>query len=136
MFAPVTDELFVAVAGKGATRNGAPIAVSAGAGLDGVRAAGPKRVLESIAAHRPGLVVMPRIHSLALRLVRVAHGELDAAIAGGNSHDWDLAAADLLVHEAGGMLTSLDGRPLTYNHAQSGSQRAGGGGTRAPSCAA
>ena len=58
---------------------------------------------------------MPRIHSLALRLVRVAHGGLDAAITSGNSHDWDLAAADLLVHEAGGMLTSLDGKPLIYN---------------------
>ena len=43
------------------------------------------------------------------------HGELDAAIAGGNSHDWDLAAADLLVHEAGGLMTGLDGRVLIYN---------------------
>ncbi len=58
---------------------------------------------------------MPRIHSLALRLVRVAQGELDVALAGGDSHDWDLAAADLLVHESGGLLTSLDGEPLTYN---------------------
>ena len=33
----------------------------------------------------------------------------------GNSHDWDLAAADLLVHEAGGVLTALDGQPLIYN---------------------
>ena len=53
---------------------------------------------------------MPRIHSLALRLARVAHGELDAAVAGGNGHDWDLAAADLLVHEAGGVMTNLAGR--------------------------
>ena len=40
---------------------------------------------------------------------------LQTAIAGGNAHDWDLAAADLLVHEAGGLMTSLDGRPLVYN---------------------
>jgi myo-inositol-1(or 4)-monophosphatase len=32
-----------------------------------------------------------------------------------NSHDWDLAAADLLVHEAGGALTSIEGRPPVYN---------------------
>jgi myo-inositol-1(or 4)-monophosphatase len=31
------------------------------------------------------------------------------------SHDWDLAAADLLVHEAGGALTSLTGAALTCN---------------------
>ena len=45
---------------------------------------------------------MPRIPSLALRLARVASGVLDGTVAGPNSHDWDLAAADLLVHEAGG----------------------------------
>ena len=66
----------------------------------------------------PAVVPMPRIHSLALRLARVAQGELDAAIAGGNSHDWDLAAADLLVHEAGGVMTDLDGERLTYNRPQ------------------
>jgi len=45
----------------------------------------------------------------------VAHGALDAAVAGGNGHDWDLAAADLLVHEAGGIMTALDGQVLIYN---------------------
>ena len=63
----------------------------------------------------PALVALPRHRSLALRLARVAQGELDVAFAGGNSHDWDLAAADLLVHEAGGALTTLDGQPLIYN---------------------
>ena len=115
VFAPATDEMFVAAAGEGATRNGATVAVSAGAGVDGARIGGPKRMLERIGAAQSGLVVMPRIHSLALRLVRVAQGELDAAIAGGNGHDWDLAAADLLVHEASGVLTALDGKPLIYN---------------------
>jgi myo-inositol-1(or 4)-monophosphatase len=38
--------------------------------------------------------------------------------AGANSHDWDLAAADLLVHEAGGALTTLAGRALTYNRSE------------------
>ncbi|HEY2230047.1 MAG TPA: inositol monophosphatase family protein, partial [Xanthobacteraceae bacterium] len=52
---------------------------------------------------------------LALRLVRVAQGELDVAFVSGSSHDWDLAGADLLVHEAGGVLTTLVGRSLTYN---------------------
>jgi myo-inositol-1(or 4)-monophosphatase len=61
------------------------------------------------------MVVVPRIHSLALRLARVAQSEIDAAVAGGSAHDWDLAAADLLVHEAGGMMTALDGTALVYN---------------------
>ena len=45
----------------------------------------------------------------------MAQGELDAAFACAGSHDWDLAAADLLVHEAGGVLTDFTGRPLKYN---------------------
>jgi myo-inositol-1(or 4)-monophosphatase len=115
VYAPVSNEFFVAVSGQGATRNDAPMAVSAGSGLDGARTAGPRRILDQMTAQHPGLVAVPRIHSLALRLVRVAQGEIDTAIVGGNSRDWDLAAADLLVHEAGGTLTSLDGKPLTYN---------------------
>ena len=55
------------------------------------------------------------MRSLALRLARVAQGDVDAAIAGGNSHDWDLAAADLLVHEAGGALTPVAGGTVIYN---------------------
>jgi len=117
LFAPVTDEFFMAVAGKGATRNGAAIAASPGAGLADMRVAGPKNFLERLAAIAPPFATMPRVHSLALRLARVADGSLEAAIAGGSSHDWDLAAADLLVHEAGGALTPFSGEALTYNRA-------------------
>ena len=73
------------------------------------------KIARTLAAIAPPFAVMPRIHSLALRLARVAEGTFDAGIAGGNSHDWDLAAADLLVHEAGGALTSFAGDTVTYN---------------------
>ena len=115
VFAPVTNEMFTATVGSGATRNAQPMAASEGSDLDGAKLGGPKRVLDWLMQRHPSLVAMPRIHSLALRIVRVATGELDAAIAGGSGHDWDLAAADLLVHEAGGVITGLDGKPLIYN---------------------
>jgi len=115
LFAPATDEMFRAVAGEGATRNGQPIRAKAGATLAGARVAGPPRRLEHLAAIAPGIETVPKIFSLALRLAAVATGALDVALAGPNSHDWDLAAADLLVHEAGGALTSIRGEPPTYN---------------------
>jgi myo-inositol-1(or 4)-monophosphatase len=115
LYAPVTDEFFFAVAGEGATRNGVPIAVRPGEGLEGTKLLGPKKFLGKLAELHPSVVALPRIGSLALRLARIAHGEADIAVVGGNSHDWDLAAADLLVHEAGGALTDLDGERLTYN---------------------
>jgi myo-inositol-1(or 4)-monophosphatase len=117
LFAPARDEFFMAVAGQGATRNGEPMAVTPGAQLAGMRVFGPKNFLERLAAIARPFSVVPRIPSLALRLARVAQGSVDAAIAGGNSHDWDLAAADLLVHEAGGALTAFGGEPLTYTRA-------------------
>jgi myo-inositol-1(or 4)-monophosphatase len=107
--------MFIACAGAGATRNGAPITASAGDRLAGAKVAGPKRLLQALAALEASITIAPRIGSLALRLIRVAHGELDVAFASASSHDWDLAGADLLVHEAGGALTNLVGRSLTYN---------------------
>jgi myo-inositol-1(or 4)-monophosphatase len=115
LFAPVTEELFVAVAGQGARRNGEPIAATSGNTIGGAQIAGPRGLLQQLATATPPFIAAPRIRSLALRLARVAQGTVDAAFAGPNSHDWDLAAADLLVHEAGGALTPLGGGAVTYN---------------------
>jgi myo-inositol-1(or 4)-monophosphatase len=115
LYAPVTEEMFVAVHGQGTTLNGEPIAASGGAQLAGARLAGPKHYLERLTGLSPQIVAQPKVFSLALRLARVAHGEFDAAFASGGSHAWDLAAADLLVHEAGGVMTDFAGRPLSYN---------------------
>ena len=41
--------------------------------------------------------------------------DIDGTIVKRNSHDWDLAAADLILSRAGGALCSLDGEPLSYN---------------------
>jgi myo-inositol-1(or 4)-monophosphatase len=118
LFAPAEPAFYAAAAGKGATLDGAPIATDAGAQLDGARVAGPKSYLERMIALGLAIEPVPRIHSIALRFARIARGTLDVALSGGSSHDWDLAAADLLVHEAGGALTTLAGRLLVYNRAE------------------
>jgi myo-inositol-1(or 4)-monophosphatase len=115
LYAPALDEFFAARTGAGATRNGTPIAASRGTAVEQARIAGPRKLMERLQAIAPPFAVMPRVHSLALRLTRVAQGVFDAAIAGGNSYDWDLAAADLLVHEAGGTLAPVGGGTVTYN---------------------
>jgi myo-inositol-1(or 4)-monophosphatase len=114
LYAPVTDELFVAVAGGGATRNGKPIGASRLERVEGALIDGPNPWIRHIEQHAQ-VRHHPRIRSLALRIARVATGEIDAALASPNGHDWDLAAADLLVHEAYGRLTTIDGLPLAYN---------------------
>src|SRR5262249_49105622 len=115
VYAPVSDEFFFASHGQGATRNGAPIHVTSGTVLDFARIAGPKPLIERLNATSREIAPHPRIASLALRLCRVAQGNLDAAFAGGQSRDWDLAAANLIVQEANGRMTALSGDAISYN---------------------
>jgi len=115
LYAPVMEQMFLAARGGGSTLNGSRIAATAGRDLSGAKVAGPKKYLERLETLDPAILPQPKVHSLALRLTRVGEGVLDAAFSSGGSHDWDLAAADLLVHEAGGLLTDFTGCPLSFN---------------------
>jgi myo-inositol-1(or 4)-monophosphatase len=55
------------------------------------------------------------VPSLAYRIALVASGAIDAGLASTNAHDWDIAAADLIVHEAGGFLADRHGQRPVYN---------------------
>ena len=115
VFVPASDEFFFATRGRGARRNDVALSASPGAELDFSRVAGPKPLVERLSRSSGEIVLHPRIGSLALRLCRVAQGSLDAAFAGGQSRDWDLAAANLIVQEANGNMTALSGDPILYN---------------------
>ena len=54
-------------------------------------------------------------NSVAYRLVLVADGSADASVSLTAKRDWDLAAADIILHEAGGCLTDAGGAALIYN---------------------
>jgi myo-inositol-1(or 4)-monophosphatase len=115
VFVPVAGEFFFAMRGQGATRNGVRIFATPGTKLDFSRVAGPKPLVERLKTGSGEIALHPRIGSLALRLCRVAQGQVDAAFAGGNSRDWDLAAAHLIVQEANGTMTALSGEGIVYN---------------------
>lgn len=116
LFVPALDEMFRAFAGGGADRDGRPLLIRERPGLGGARFAGPKRyarpAVEAAGIPPKSIRFVP---SLAYRLALVAAGEVDVAISGPNANDWDLAAADLLVQEAGGSLIDLFGREQRYN---------------------
>jgi myo-inositol-1(or 4)-monophosphatase len=115
VYAPVSNEFFFAARGQGATRNDVSVRATAGTGLDFSRMAGPKPLVQRLSPSPDEITLHPRIGSLALRLCRVADGSLDAAFAGGQSRDWDLAAANLIVQEANGRMTALSGDAIEYN---------------------
>jgi myo-inositol-1(or 4)-monophosphatase len=115
VFAPASDEFFFAMRGRGAVRNDVTVRTAPGGELDFTRVAGPKPLVERLSRSPREIVLHPRIGSLALRLCRVAQGSLEAAFAGGQSRDWDLAAANLIVQEANGNMTALSGDTILYN---------------------
>jgi myo-inositol-1(or 4)-monophosphatase len=114
--APALGETYVAVRGAGARLNDKVIEVSKLPAIGATaRVAAPVVLAKRL--HELGLHfdLQPKISSLALRIAAVASGALDAGFASENAHDWDIAAADLILHEAGGRLASLDGRAIIYN---------------------
>ena len=116
VYAPALGETFAAWRGGGARRNGSAIAASARTWLAGARMAGPKPLVEAIGAEiGTPFALEPKIPSLAWRLCLVAGGGVDLGLASHNAHDWDIAAADLILEEAGARLTGLDRAPIRYN---------------------
>jgi myo-inositol-1(or 4)-monophosphatase len=112
--APALDETYGAARGGGAAFNGAPLA--AAGGWPPRAAAGPKPILQAMAAELGSPVeIKPRVPSLAYRLCMAARGAVDFAVAAENSHDWDIAAADLMLEEAGARLIGASGEELVYN---------------------
>lgn len=115
---PALKETYVAVAGLGAEMNGDAIRASSRPALKGARFAGPVKAMEGLDRQGYAVEREPRVPSLAYRLAMVASGALDAAVASTNAWDWDIAAAHLLISEAGGRLTDLDMSEPVYNAAQ------------------
>ena len=113
--APAHEILFEAQRGSGALRNHQPIAVSKAVALADISVTGPVPFVDRLDGKVEGLKRPPRIPSLALRICRVAEGSVDAALVSTNARDWDLAATDLILREAGGLLTDLSGAPTVYN---------------------
>lgn len=118
---PATGESFEATAGGGARLNGDAIRVSRRRELQGAKLMVKPRVLA-----RPDWArAWPPVRtgstgSLALRLCHVATGSYDGAIALGDKADWDLSAGDLIVHEAGGRVSDLEGMLLGYGPGRPG----------------
>lgn len=117
--APALQETYAAARLCGAAMNGAAIAVSPRRTLAEARVAGPKPMAEAIArGAETSFAWQPKVPSLAYRMALVASGALDLALASEKSHDWDIAAADLILEEAGGRLVEASGELLRYNKAE------------------
>jgi myo-inositol-1(or 4)-monophosphatase len=107
---PALDRTIVAEVGRGAFLNGERLANAPTGQLR--RLTGSQRI-NALLAERFGdsYEIVEFIPSLACRLVMVATGEIDAALARPGAHVWDIAATAVILKEAGGALVTPDGRP-------------------------
>ena len=114
--APSLGVTYAASKGLGAYRNGGSIQVSQRRELKDATVSGGKQTLEQL-QEVTGKTVQagPKIPSLALRLALAADSGIDLALAATGAHDWDVAAADIILQEAGGVLLDTDGGRLIYN---------------------
>ena len=107
---PMVDELFVATRGGGARRNGIQIHTTASEPLDDEHI-----FMECSRTRRKYTFALPiksrMLGSAAYHISKVADG---SALAGSEATPklWDLAAAALILEEAGGALLTLDGEPV------------------------
>lgn len=118
IFLPQRDLLYTAQAGKGASLNGAPLTPGlrtdlAGADILTNRSSMDAHHWDGIApefkrAHRP---------SLAYRMALVAQGRYDGMLTVFPAWEWDIAAGDLILREAGAAVTDKSGAPLRFNNA-------------------
>lgn len=116
VYNPASGEFFAATLQGGARRNGTSIRASAASSLTGLRLLASRRTFErhDWTKALPG-ATFTDMNSIAYRMVKTATGEFDATVSPSPKSDWDIAAADLIVREAGGICGTLEGTPFRYN---------------------
>jgi len=120
VFDPSRDELYTAERGRGAWCNGTPLRVSStGALIDALLATGfpydlhrdCAALIETFSAFLGAAQAVRRLGSAALDLCHVAAGRYEGFWER-RLWPWDVAAGALIVQEAGGRVSGMDGTPF------------------------
>lgn len=116
LVAPALGEVFSATANGLALKNGKPISAAVPATDEQQSVSSPGDAYARLPElFRAGASRADHIPSLAYRLAMVADGRLHATLVRPDAHDWDIAAAELILERAGGKLLRPDGSIVTYN---------------------
>lgn len=110
LYAPARDELWAAERGRGATCNGRSLSVGGRDMLAGARVPS-----HDLPAEDRDLTKVEQPNSIALRMAMIAADRADLVATLRWGFEWDIAAAALIVAEAGGRVTDALGAPLHFN---------------------
>lgn len=119
IYLPLRDLLYTAAKGQGAALNDAPIRVSGVSDLASAEILAAKPNLKEhhwLQGDVPDFLRNYR-PSLAYRMALVGQGRFDGMLTLRPSWEWDIAAGDLIIREAGGTCSDRRGRPLRFNNA-------------------
>ncbi|GAB4534879.1 MAG: 3'(2'),5'-bisphosphate nucleotidase CysQ [Ruegeria sp.] len=118
IYLPLRDMLFAAERGRGATLNGQPIQATRvlSESEAEVLAAKPSLDPRHWKDARPPSFRRAYRPSLAYRMALVAQGRFDGMLTLRPSWEWDIAAGDLILREAGGQCSDRAGDRLRFNN--------------------
>lgn len=116
VYNPAKDEFFEAMRDGGARLNGRRIRPSEQDDAGEAHFLTAKRNMTYFTWPKPGEdMKCTWMNSIAYRMALVACGRFDAAISMAGKHDWDIAAADLILTEAGARCTTTRDKGFRYN---------------------
>ena len=116
IYAPETEELFLAERSSGATRNGTNLAVECQPARKRLIDNYPEpRATASAMMDRLGCDGYVESGSLGLKICRIADRTAEIFFKDVILRDWDIAPAALVLKEAGGTLTGIDGKAFPYH---------------------
>ncbi|WP_170383921.1 inositol monophosphatase family protein [Ruegeria atlantica] len=118
IYLPLRDLLYAAAKGQGATLNGAAIQVSESSDLGSAEILAAKPNLNPHHWQQNRAPEFKRVYrpSLAYRMALVGQGRFDGMLTLRPSWEWDIAAGDLIIREAGGRCSNRLGNPLRFNN--------------------
>lgn len=118
LYVPDHDDLYLAERGKGAFKNDTRLSIPAQDSLTDLTMVGDDQYFGSYRTWPepwPESMAYIKANSLALRHAWLAEGKGDLVVTANPKCDWDLAAATLLVTEAGGHCGDHHGEPYQFN---------------------
>lgn len=118
IYLPMRDLLYSAARGAGARLNGAVISASRQRDLQKAEILATRPNLEARHWRAGAAPHFRRAYrpSLAYRMALVAQGRYDGMLTLRPSWEWDIAAGDLILHEAGALCTDRQGAALRFNN--------------------
>ena len=117
IYLPAIDRLYTATTTGGAACNGQPIRCSS-AQLEGATVLASRPALAPEHWRAPLPIRRMFRASIAYRLCLVAEGAFDAMLTLRPTWEWDVAAGDLIVRQAGASVTNRHGHRLAFNRAE------------------